>query len=107
MPRTGGVPFHYFGSPEAALLLLFAQPIYRDFGYATPFDFPLGLTRMLYLAAAETGGNVWVKNFHDLKDEERAVEFEKQNPESTLAIGEEAAAEKWNREHPESPVPVK
>ncbi|MEN6533319.1 MAG: hypothetical protein ABFD89_06625 [Bryobacteraceae bacterium] len=109
IPKTGGAPFHYFGSPEAAMLLLFVQPLYQDFGYATPFDFPLGLARTLYLTDAETKGNVWVKNFHDLKDEERVAAFEKSNPESTLAVGEDAvqaAAEKWNREHPESLVPL-
>jgi hypothetical protein len=109
IPKAGSAPFHYFGSPEGALLLLFVRRLYRDFGYETPFDFPLGLARTLYLADAETKGNVWVKNFHDLQDKERVAAFEKRNPDSTLAVGEEAvqaAAEKWNREHPESPVPL-
>ena len=110
MPKTSGVPYHYFGSPETALLLLFVQPLYRDFGYPTPFDFPLGLARMLYLTDAETKGNVWIKNHHDMQDDARAVAFDAAHPEPTLAVGEAAvrvAAEKWNREHPESPVPVK
>jgi hypothetical protein len=110
MPKTSGVPFHYFGSPETAMLLLFVQPLYLDFGCATPFDFPLGLARTLYLADAEAKGNVWVKNHHDIADEDRAAAFDRSNPEPSLALGEDAvqaAAEKWNREHPESPVPVK
>lgn len=39
----------------------------------------------------------------------RMKAFEKRNPASTLAIGEaavKASAEKWNREHPDSPVPI-
>jgi hypothetical protein len=109
MPKANGVPYHYFGSPEPALLLLFVQPFYADFGYASPFDFPLGLAKTLYLTDAESKGNVWVKNHHDLEDEKRAAAFDASNPESTLAVGEkavQAAAEKWNREHPESPVPL-
>lgn len=110
IPKTSGVPYHYFGSPETALLLLFVHPLYRDFGYRTPFDFPLGLARTLYLADAESKGFVWVKNHHDLAEEARAVAFDRAHPEPTLAVGEaavQAAAEKWNREHPECPVPVK
>ena len=109
MPKSGGAPFHYFGSPEAALLLLFVQPLYRDFGRESPFDFPLGLAKSLYLADAESKGNVWVKNHQDLEDDVRVAAFEESNPQSTLAVGEDAvqaAANKWNREHPDSPVPL-
>jgi hypothetical protein len=110
IPKASGVPYHYFGSPETAMLLLLVHPFYGDFGFGTPFDFPLGLARVLYLADAETKGNVWVKNCHDLEDEARAEALERACPEPALAVGKDAvraAAEKWNREHPESPVPVK
>ena len=109
IPRTAGAPFHYFGSPEAALLLLFVRPIYADFGFETPFDFPLGLARQLYLADAETKGNVWVKNHHDMQEDQRADEFNRSQAGSSLAVGEDAvqaSAESWNRDHPESPVPL-
>lgn len=109
MPKTSGVPFHYFGSPEMAMLLLFAHPFFQGFGYPSPFDFPLGLARTLYLADAETKGNVWVKNHHDIEDDRRLEAFDRANPESTLAVGDaavKASAEKWNQEHPESPVSV-
>jgi hypothetical protein len=45
-----------------------------------------------------------------VQDDARVVAFDKAHPESTLAVGEvavRAAAEKWNLEHPDSPVPVK
>src|SRR6185437_657799 len=31
MPKTSGVPYHYFGSPETAMLLLFVAPFYNEF----------------------------------------------------------------------------
>jgi hypothetical protein len=39
----------------------------------------------------------------------RMMAYEKANPESTLAIGGDAvraSAEKWNKEHPRSPVSI-
>jgi hypothetical protein len=39
----------------------------------------------------------------------RMKAFEEKYPESTLAIGEDAvrvSAEKWNKKHPDSPVPI-
>lgn len=113
MPRPHGVPFHYFGAPELARLINYvthahAVMIATHFE-GSPLNFPLGLARMLYLADAEAAGNVWVKNFQDVEDKKRFADFEKSNPESTLAVGEDAVqalAEKWNREHPATPAPL-
>lgn len=112
MPRLNtGAPFHYFGAPDEARLLLFIarDGLHQAFGYETPYDFPLAFARQLYSAQAEADGNLWIKNHQDAENEARLAAFEQKYPESTLAIGDEAvqkAAEAWNREHPEAPVPL-
>lgn len=111
MPRVGNAPFHYFGAPDEARLLMFVTRggLYRDFGYESPFDFPIGLARQLYSAQAEAEGNLWIKNYQDIENEARSAAFEKENPGSTMAVGDEAVqklAEEWNAKHPESPVPL-
>lgn len=107
MPRPHGATYHYFGSPELARLLLFVQPFCKDFGFETPYDFPLGLARQLYSTQLESEGNIWIKNFQDEENEERLKAYEKANPEAGLAIGEEAIkklSEQWNKDNPENPV---
>jgi hypothetical protein len=108
-PRSSGSHYHYFGSPETARLLLFIAPLYVAFGYATPYDFPLGMARQLYQTSSETAGNLWIKNYFDMQDESRMKEYEKVHPESEFAMGAEAVraqAEAWNLAHPTSPVPL-
>ena len=108
MPRTGGGNFHYFGAPEAARLLNYVSQFHPNV-VSNPFDFPLGLARMLYSTHAETEGNLWVENYHDRKVKEDAMAFDQAHPENTLAVGPDevqAAAERWNAEHPDHPVPL-
>lgn len=110
MPRTPGAQYHYFGSPEIAMLLLFVQQhrLHEMHGIGSPYDFPISLARMLHQADAESRGEIWVQNWHDWQSELQAKEYERTHPESTLAIGNEAVKEqarKWNKEHPECPVP--
>ena len=109
MPRTQGVPYHYFGAPAVSRLLLFVtrEHLFRDFGFETPFDFPMALARQLYSADMEARENLWVENWHDAEEKERAKKFEKLHPENTLALGDDAVNEsmaKWNAEHPDSPI---
>ena len=107
MPRVAGAHYHYFGAPDIARLLPFVAGI--NLGFATPFDFPLGLARQLYSASMEAAGHQWIQNFQDVEAQEKLAAFEKSHPESTLAVGDEAvkaAAEKWNAEHPEAKVPL-
>lgn len=112
-PRVSGVPYHHFGSPEVARLLNYVTThqtamVQTHFG-GSPLNFPFGLARVFAAAHAEEQGGLWVSNFHDAQVKAQAAAFEEAHPEGTLAIGEEAvqaAAEKWNREHPETPVPL-
>ena len=113
MPKTSGVPFHYFGAPELARLINYvaqshAQLIARHFD-GSPFNFPFGLARMLYTTSMECAGNVWVKNAQDEENELRLAALEATETEPGLAVGDAAVrklAEKWNREHPDTPVPM-
>ena len=108
-PRSAGAPFHYFGAPELARLILFVQPLHEKFGFATAFDFPLGLARMLYLTHAEEAGSVWVANRQDAERQAEREAYERAHPESTFCMGEDAvqaSMEKWNREHPDAQVPL-
>jgi hypothetical protein len=113
-PRPAGIPsapFHYFGAPDTARLLLFInrESLHRSFGYKTPYDFPLGLAQMLYATQAETEGGLWIENYQDQRNKARAAAFQNKHPENTLAVGTEAvqaAAEKWNIEHPDCKVPL-
>lgn len=111
MPRVKGAPYHYFGAPEAARLLMFAQQneLQRLCAADTAFDVPMAFARMLYLAHLETEGAVWVENYHDRETQVRQEEWKKSNPENTFSVGEDAvqaASEKWNAAHPECPVPL-
>jgi hypothetical protein len=113
IPKVAGAHYHYFGSPETAQLLNYVSSRHQAMISAhfegSPLNFPFGLARILYMTDAETSGAIWIKNFHDMETERRKEAFEKLHPESTLAVGSEAvqaSAEKWNREHPECPVPL-
>ena len=105
-------PYHLHGAPEMARLINYVSQFHAQLiaaHYRTAFDFPLAFARMLYLTEAETDGAVWVQNYYDWQQDERAKAYAAAHPESTLAVGPEqvqAAAEKWNREHPECPVPL-
>ena len=73
MPRTQGVPFHYFGAPDVARLINYVVEkhsllITAHFN-GTPLDFPLGLARTLYSTHLETEGAIWVKNQQDMERE--------------------------------------
>ena len=107
MPKYGGKgDFHYFGAPEAARLVNYISQFHPC---SEPFDFPLGLARMLYSAHSESQGAIWIENYHDYQVKQAAAAFDAAHPENTLAIGPDAvqaAAEKWNREHPDCPVPL-
>ena len=112
-PRAKDVPFHYFGAPEVARLINYVSNAHSAMIQAhfegSPLNFPLGLARMLYSTHLETEGAIWVENWQDLEQKRRKEAFEKEHPENTLAVGEEAvkaSAEKWNKEHPECPVTV-
>ena len=110
-PRQSGGQYHYFGAPELARLLNYVvffqcQITAQHFG-GSPLNFPLGLARILYSTHLECEGHIWVQNFQDVEDQKRREEFDKANPESSVAVGEDQVqvlAEKWNREHPETPV---
>lgn len=111
MPRSNGGHYHYFGAPEAARLFLFVldKNLHTANGIESPYDFPFGLARILYLTQIESEGGIWVENQHDRETQVRREMFEKKNPDSGPAIGEEAcqaAAEKWNKDHPDCPVPL-
>jgi len=112
--RSGPTPsFHYFGAPEVARLVNYVAAAHGDmvrvhYG-GSVWNFPYGLARVLYTTHLECQGDVWVENFQDAQDRDRAKLFDQLNPEGTLAIGDEAVkqmAEKWNREHPEAPIPT-
>lgn len=114
-PRIKGVPYHYFGAPGAARLLMFSHrnELHRLCGVETPFDVPMALAQMLYSAQLESDGAIWVKNYSDFKLAEdikqREEAFDKLHPSGAFAQGDDevqAAAERWNAEHPESPVPL-
>lgn len=112
MPRArSDVPYHYFGSPEIARLILFLldRRLHEFHGVPSVYDFPVSLARMLYLASAEETGSIWVENWHDRQAQMVREDFEQKHPENTLAVGAEAvreAALKWNRENPDCKVPV-
>lgn len=113
MPKSPGVPYHYFGSPEMARLLNYVATnhgaMIQTHFQGSPLNFPLGMAKMLYTAQNESEGNVWVENWQDLEVKKKKEAYEKANPESTLAVGADAVrarAEKWNREHPDAQVPV-
>jgi hypothetical protein len=109
MPRVNGATYHYFGAPEISRLLLFVQPIYRDCGFKTPFDFPLALAKILYSTASESDGKIWIKNFQDYENDERLKAFERENPGGTFAMGVEAIrklAADWNQKHPDAKIPA-
>jgi len=113
MPRANGVPFHYFGGPELARLINYISEKHEvmtrtHFGGA-PLNFPFGLAKVLYSTHLETEGAIWVENYQDIKQREQRDAFDLAHPENTLAVGDDAVqaqAEKWNREHPEAPVPL-
>ena len=113
MPKTPGVPYHYFGAPELARLINYVSEkhgalIAAHFG-GSPFNFPFGLARILYTTAMECEGSLWVKNQQDEELERRAEAYNRLNPHSGFAVGDDAVRElarKWNREHPEAQVPV-
>ena len=112
MPRAGNAPFHYFGAPECARLLNYVTAHHSALiasQYGTPFDFPLGLARILYATEAETAGNLWVQNHQDAETAARAEAYEAAHPEPGIAVGDaavQALTEKWNLEHPEAKVPL-
>lgn len=114
MPRIRGaenVPYHYFGSPEMARLILFLldRRLPEFHGVPTVYDFPVSLARMLYLSSLEETGAVWVQNWHDRQAEQAREEFEERHPENTLAVGNEAVrklAMEWNESNPDCKVPV-
>lgn len=113
IPRSDTGHFHYLGAPELARLINYVSTHQKAFMVAhfdgTPLNFPFGLARILYLTHLESEGNIWVKNSHDIENEMKQAAFEQEHPENTFAMGEEAVqalAEKWNAEHPESPVPL-
>lgn len=110
MPRAKGQEFHYYGAPETARLLNYVSSHHSSLiahHYRSPYNFPYRLARVLCLTQLETDGAVWIQNYFDHQQTERAKQYAEKNPGSTFAKGPEevqAAAEKWNREHPESPV---
>ena len=111
MPRVAGAPHHYFGAPETARLVLFVnrERLHESLGFETPYDFPFGLARILYLTQVESDGGIWVENAFDYEAKVRLEKFEKEHPDIKPAIGEEecqAMAEQWNKDHPETPVPL-
>lgn len=116
MPKTQGVPYHYFGAPELARLINYVAAHHSALITAhfegSAFNFPYGLARILYTTAMECEGNVWVKNFQDEEREARVSALEeKQKRDGTtgFAIGYDAVrkmAEQWNSEHPDAPVPM-
>lgn len=73
MPRTGGVPFHYFGAPELSRLLNYVTTnhamLINSHFKGSPLNFPLGLAQMLHTAYLESSGQIWVKNFQDMERE--------------------------------------
>lgn len=113
MPRTEGVPFHYFGAPDLARLVNFISAVHKPMMDAhfsgSPLNFPLGLARQLYSTHLECEGAIWIENWQDMEIKRKRAELDAQNRESTLAVGEDAVqafAEKWNKEHPEAKVPL-
>jgi len=111
-PRASGIPYHYFGAPELARLINYvsashAMMMQTHFG-SSPLNFPLGLAKMLWSAEMESSGAIWIENHHDAEERARRKAFEKLNPESGVAVGEEAvkeAARKWNEQNPSAPAP--
>lgn len=113
MPRTPGLPYHHFGSPESARLINYLCAYHgiliQTHFKGSPLNFPFGLARMLYSAYLESEGKIWIENHIDADGKRRRDLWEKLHPEGGFAIGDEACrkmAEQWNRDHPESPVPV-
>ena len=111
-PKVSGVPYHYFGAPELARLINYVtahhEVMIKAHFDGSPLSFPFGLARMLYSTHLECEGSLWIQNYQDVENKTKLEQFEKANPESTLAVGEEAvkaAAAKWNKEHPECPIP--
>jgi len=111
--QSSNTPFHYFGAPELARLINYvttshAMLIATHFK-GSPLEFPLGLAKILYSTHLECEGAIWVENWQDAENKRQKEAYEKAHPESTFAMGEEAVREsalKWNREHPDTPVPV-
>ena len=111
MPKVPHAPYHYFGAPEMARLLLFVtrNGLHRELGFETPCDFPLGLARQLYLTQTEVEGNQWVQNFQDAEIQAEREEAEAKGQGSQLVIGDkavQAAIAKLKKEHPEAQVPL-
>lgn len=98
MPRTQGVPFHYFGAPELARLLNYVtgshqKMIDAHFG-GSPLNFPFGLAKMLYSAHLESEGNIWVKNQQDMwRDEPKKDGTPAAKAEAKILVGDEAQKE--------------
>lgn len=88
IPRESRSQFHYFGAPEVARLLLFLgkDEFHYALGFESPYDVPLNLARMLYLADAEAEGNVWVENFQDRQNAEGKKRFEDNQKGSGVKI---------------------
>src|SRR6185312_7698344 len=112
-PRVHGCPYHYFGGPEVARLLNYVTErhsvMIETHFEGSPLNFPYGLARCLYSVQLESSGDLWIENFRDAEARLAREKFEKEHPENTFAMGEEAVqklAEQWNREHPETPVPL-
>jgi hypothetical protein len=112
-PRVHGCPYHYFGGPEIARLVNYVTAHHRlmieTHFEGSPLNFPFGLARCLQSAQLEADGHLWIANMHDVESQEQRNKFDELHPENTLAIGEDAvqnAAQKWNRAHPDCPVPL-
>lgn len=113
MPRTPGVSYHYFGAPELARLINYVTGNHAILIQAhfkgSPLHFPLGLAKMLYTASLEASSAIWVENHQDAESKARRDLWEQTNPDGGFAYGDEAvrkSAERWNKEHPETPVHV-
>jgi hypothetical protein len=112
-PRVKGVPHHYFGGPELARLINYVterhEAMIATHFEGSPLNFPLGLARCLYSAHGETEGALWIENHKDVEMRLRKEAFDRDHPDNTIAIGEDAVqkmAEEWNREHPNEPAPL-
>lgn len=111
-PRARNVPYHYFGAPELAGLINYvsahhALMIEAHFD-GSPLNFPLGLARMLCQAHLEAEGAIWIENFQDAELKAKRDAYDKTNPDPGIAVGEDAvkkAAQEWNKQHPDTPVP--
>lgn len=92
-----------FGAPHHARLLNFvtAGRLWEQYGFTTPYDFPLRLAQQLYVTQLETEGAARVENSTELEEKENWAQM----VEKVKARREKEAAEAASKPETRNPKP--